>query len=96
MASPPPRLEGRPSLEVGGGLFPVLEDVADIPDCDGEFTIGDPPAAAIGQVEPHPEVDVAKCHFVEPIEISDVDDVCFVGGHVCCKDPVEAIADPTC
>ena len=60
----------------------------------GKVAIGDPPAAAIGQVQPHPAVVVAtKSHFVELIEALDVNRRC-VYAQVQCDDPVEAIADP--
>ena len=56
--------------------------------------LGDPPAAAIRQVQPHPEIDMSKCHFVERVKLLDVD-VRFVGTQVQREDSVEAIADPS-
>lgn len=49
--------------------------------------------SAIGQVQAHAEIDVAECHRVEGIKISDVD-VRFIDAHECSGDPVGAIADP--
>ena len=44
--------QGWPSGEVGGGPFPVLENVAHGPGCKSNVAIGDPPAATVGQVKP--------------------------------------------